>query len=212
MDARSHEAAKNDSYRNADARQRHRHQLLRGRQGAQFQSQAPSCRARHHGLPGLLAPDAHSVCIGTGAHVCRRVDGSGLLLRVLGIDRARRGARPLLLVQRQPVGSRHSPAGHAETAARGARRLRRDRRVDVDGLGKAARAHQGTRHAQLELPGDRADGDDLQRHRRRRVDRARIPEHLRQVEPVGRIHGRQRTSGRGAQAPRPVGRRHGVRP
>ena len=53
------------------------------------------------------------------------------------------------------------------------------------------------RHAQLQLRGDRAHGDDLQHHRRRRVDRARVPEHLRQVEPVGRVHGRQRAAGRG---------------
>ena len=59
----------------------------------------------------------------------------------------------------------------------------------------AARAHQGARDAQLELRGDRADGDDLQHHRRRRIDRARVPEHLRQVEPVGRVHRRQRAAG-----------------
>ena len=55
-------------------------------------------------------------------------------------------------------------------------KLLRDERggyVEVDessthGLGRAARAHQGARHAQLELRGDRADGDDLQHHRRRR--------------------------------------------
>ena len=52
------------------------------------------------------------------------------------------------------------------------------------------------RHAQLQLRGHRADGDDLQHHRRRRVDRARVPEHLREVEPVGRVHRGQRASRR----------------
>ena len=48
--------------------------------------------------------------------------------RVLGVDRARRRARPLRVVQGQPVGPRHPAAGHARAAARRARRLRRDRR------------------------------------------------------------------------------------
>ena len=106
-----------------------------------------------------------------------------------------RGARPLLVVHGQPVGPRHPAAGHAEAPARRARRLRRDRRLVDARLGRAARAHQGTRHAQLQLRGHRADGDDLQHHRRRRVDRARVPEHLREVEPVGRVHRRQRAPG-----------------
>ncbi len=116
------------------------------------------------------------------------------------------------LVQGQPVGPRHPAAGLAQAPARGARRLRRDRRVVVDGLERAARAHQGTRDAQLELRGDRADRDDLQHHRRRRVDRARVPEHLRQVEPVGRVHRRQRAAGAGPEGARPVGRRDGGGP
>ena len=44
------------------------------------------------------------------------------------------------------------------------------------------------------------------------VDRARVPEHLRQVEPVGRIHGRQRAPGRRAEEAEPVGRGDGRRP
>ena len=51
------------------------------------------------------------------AGVRRRVDGSRLLLRLLGVDRARRGTRPLLVVQGQPVGPRHPAAGLAATAA-----------------------------------------------------------------------------------------------
>ena len=114
--------------------------------------------------------------------------------------------------KRQPVGARHPAAGHAEAPARRARRLRRHRRVGDDGLGGAALAHPHPRHAQLELHRDRADGDDLQHHRRRRVDRARVPEHLREVEPLRRVHRRQRAPRRRAQEAQPVGRGDGRRP
>ena len=112
--------------------------------------------------------------LGGGGGVRRRVDGSGLLPRVLGVDRARRGARPLLVVQGQPVGSRHAAAGHAASCCAS----ERGGYVDIDESSTldwdaAARAHRRARHAQLELRRDRADGDDLQHHRRRGVDRAR---------------------------------------
>jgi ribonucleotide reductase alpha subunit len=90
--------------------------------------------------------------------------------------------------------------------------LRRDRRIVRHGLDQPARAHQGARDAQLELRGDRADGDDLQHHRRRRVDRARVPEHLRQVEPLRRVHRRQRAAGARPEGHRPVGRGDGRGP
>ncbi len=200
------EAARDDPHGDAHARQRHRHQLLRGQQGAQLESQAPAGRARRHGVPGLPAPAASAVRLGRVDEVRRRIDGSRLLLRVLGVDRARRGAWPLLLVSRQPVGSRHPSAGHAADAARRARRLRRHRHVVDDGLGRAALAHQDPRHAQLQLRGDRADGDDLEHHRRRRVDRAGVPEHLREVEPLRRVHRHQRASRRRAEEAQSVGR------
>ena len=99
-------------------------------------------------------------------------------------------------------------------------KLLRDERggyVDIDessshGLGRAARAHQRARDAQLELRRHRADRDDLQHHRRGGVDRARVPEHLRQVEPVGRVHRRQRAARARPEGARPVGRRDGRRP
>ena len=81
--------------------------------------------------------------------------------------------------------------------------------MDWDALrARIARA----RHAQLQLRGDRADRDDLQHHRRRRVDRADVPEPLRQVEPVGRVHRRQRVPGARPEEARPVGRGDGRRP
>ena len=111
--ARPHQAAADDPHRDADARQRHRHQLLRRDQGAQLEPEAPSGRPRHHGLPGLPAPHAHALRVGSRDEDRRHDDGGRLLLRVLGVDRARRGARPLFVVQGQPLGPRHPAAGHA---------------------------------------------------------------------------------------------------
>ena len=67
--------------------------------------------------------------------------------------------------------------------------------VDVDverqpGLGRAAHAHRPARHAQQQLRGHRPDGDHLQHHRRRCIDRALLRQPVGQVEPVGRVHGR----------------------
>ncbi len=59
--ARPGQAEEDDPHRDADARQRHRHQLLRGAEGAQFQRAPSPGRAGHHGLPGLPAHDAHAV-------------------------------------------------------------------------------------------------------------------------------------------------------
>ena len=73
-------------------------------------------------------------------------------------------------------------------------------------------AHPRARHAQFELRRHRADGDDLQHHRRRRLDRARVPEPVREVEPVRRVHRRQRPPGRRAEEAQPVGRGDGGRP
>ena len=81
----------------AHARQRHRHQLLRG------QARRATRNLRHRpvglGIMGfqdclhlLRMPYASR----RGGRVRRPLDGSGLLLRLLGLDRAGRGARPLL--------------------------------------------------------------------------------------------------------------------
>ena len=113
---------------------------------------------------------------------------------------------------RLAVGPRHPAAGLAQAAGRGARRLRRGRRSATHGLGRAARAHRGARHAQLELRRDRADRDDLQHHRRVGLDRADVPEPVREVEPVGRVHGGQRVPGARPEDARPVGRGDGRRP
>ncbi|MGF6813243.1 ribonucleotide reductase alpha subunit [Paraburkholderia atlantica] len=144
--------------------------------------------------------------------VRRSLDGSGLLLRVLRVDRACRRARPLLELPRLAVGSRHPPARFGGAARRSARRLCRGRFERVDGLARAALAHRDLRHAQLELRGDRADRDDLEHHRRVGVHRADLSEPVREVEPVGRVHGGQRLPGARPEGARPVGRSDGRRP
>ena len=103
--ARPRKAEGDDQDRDAHAGQRHRHQLLRGGEGAQFQPQAPAGGPGHHGLPGLPASAEDAVRVGRCDGIRRSLDGGGLLLRLLGIDRARRGARPLQLVQGQPRGT-----------------------------------------------------------------------------------------------------------
>ena len=45
-----------------------------------------------------------------------------------------------------------------------------------------------TWHAQFQLPGDRANRNHLQYHRRIRQHRADLPEPLRQVQSIGRVH------------------------
>ncbi len=166
-----------------------------------------------HGLPGLPAPDAHALRGRGGRRVRRPVDGGRLLLRLLGVDRAGPGARPLRQLQGLAVGPRHPAAGLAEAAGRAAwRRLPGGRPVRIDGLGGAAQAHRAVRHAQLQLRGDRADRDHLQHHRRGRVHRTHLPEPLRQIEPLGRVHGRQRLPGARPEGTGPVGRGDGRRP
>ncbi len=81
-----------------------------------------------------------------------------------------------------------------------------DRSADAR-LGRPARTHRRTRHAQFELRGDRAHRHHLQHRRRRCVDRAVLRQPVGQVEPVGRVHRRQRVPGARPEAPGLVGRR-----
>ncbi|SFU22610.1 Ribonucleotide reductase, barrel domain [Mesorhizobium sp. YR577] len=66
-------------------------------------------------------------------------------------------------------------------------------KVDMDPftdarLGEPAQAREEKRHAQFQHYGDRADGDDLQHLRRVAVDRAGLPEPVRQIEHVRRFY------------------------
>ena len=70
--------------------------------------------------------------------------------------------------------------------------LDRSARLDWEPL----RAHQAARHAQLQLPRDRAHRHHRQHRRRVGLDRADLPEPVREVEPVGRVHRGERLPGR----------------
>jgi hypothetical protein len=198
-------------HRDAHARQRHRHQLLRGRQGAQRNLKH---RPVGMGIMGfqdclheLRTPYASDEAV---EFADRSMEAS--LLRLLGLDRTGRRARPLRQLQGQPVGPRHPAARLARHAGRAARRLPRSGPLGHDGLGRAAQPHRELRHAQLQLPRHRADRHHFQHHRRRCQHRADLPEPVRQVEPVGRIHRGERAPGARPEEDGPVGRSHGRRP
>ena len=75
-----------------------------------------------------------------GGGVRRPLDGDGGVRGLLGLDRARRGARPLLLVRGLALGPRHPAAGHARPPRRRARRLRRARPLRRRSTGRACAA------------------------------------------------------------------------
>jgi ribonucleoside-diphosphate reductase alpha chain len=78
------------------------------------------------------------------------VDGSGLLPRLLGVDRAGPRARPLLQLQGLAVGQGHPAAGHAGPAGQGPRRhyveVDRSATLDWDALRKKI-AQDGMRNS-----------------------------------------------------------------
>ena len=125
------------AHRDADARQRHRHQLLRGQEGARLQPAPPPGRPGHHGLPGLPVRAARAV------RVARRRSSSPTA-RWKRSATTPTGPRPssprsaaaTRSYQRLAVGPRHPAAGHARAARRGARRLRRGRPLGDAGLGR----------------------------------------------------------------------------
>ena len=73
--------------------------------------------------------------------------------------------------------------------------LRRGRRQQHYGLGCLARPYWPIRHAQFQLRRDRSDRDDRQYCRRFAMHRTDLPQSVRQIEPVGRVHGSQRVPG-----------------
>ena len=151
--------------------------------------------------------------LGGGDEVRRHVDGSRSAT-------TRTGRRPSSPRSAAAIRRIAAACGTAASCRRTRCKMLRDERggyVEIDESSsmdwaplraRIARA----RHAQLELRSHRADRDDLEHHRRWRVDRARLPEHLREVEPVGRVHRRQRASGPGPEETEPLGRRDGVGP
>ncbi len=93
-----------------------------------------------------------------------------------------------------------------QAAGRGARGIPAARHVGDARLGEPAPARDVNRHAQFQCHGHRADGDHLQHRRRGAVDRAGVPQPLRQGQHVGRLHGREPVPGARPEGARAVGR------
>ena len=100
----------------------------------------------HHGLPGLPVPAAHAVRVEGGGRVRRQLDGSGLLLRLLGVDRTGRRARHATASYAARCGIAASCRRTSlDLLAAAARRLRRNRplgaRMDWDALRARIKQH-----------------------------------------------------------------------
>ena len=181
--------------RDADARQRHRHQFLHDPGGAPLQPAPPPGRPRPDGLPGC-AVRACGIALASrrGRRLRRHAAwrrSPTTRSRPPSISPPSAAATQLRRLAVEPRASCRSirsncwrtPRGDASTST-----------VHDARLGRAARARHDHRHAQLEHDGDRADGDDLQHLRRRRSRSSRLPEPVRQIEHVGRLHGGERRS------------------
>ena len=164
-----------DPHRDAHARQRDRHQLLRGRQGAQFEPASTvrsasaswasrtactccACRTRSQAAVEFADRSMEAICY-----------YAYWASTELAEERGRYS-----IVQGLAVGPRHPAAGHARSCLREERggyvEVDTSSTLDWDALRDA---HQAARHAQLQLHRDRADRDHLQHHRR--VGRASSP-------------------------------------
>ena len=149
-----------------DARQRHQHQLLPHRRGAQLEPAAPPDRPRPDGLPGRAVPARHALRgsatrLSSSATV---IHGADLLQRdPLLIGLAERGPT---LPTRAPSGTGascpstpsscwSSERGQADRGLAGSRSSRLDWTA-------GPRARAPARHAQLEHDGHRAHRDDLE--------------------------------------------------
>ena len=184
-------------------------------EGAQLQPAASPGRPRHHGLPGLPAPDAHRRTPREAAVEFADRSMEAICYYAywasteLAEERGRyRRYRGLAVGPRHPAAATRSTCWPRSAAATSRSTARRP------WTGRALRdAHQAARHAQFQLHGDRADGDHLQHHRRRRLHRADLPEPLRQVatSPASSRSSTSYLVARPEDA-RPVGRGHGRRP
>ena len=195
--ARPREAEEDDLDRDAHARQRDRHQLLRGQEGARLQPAPPPGRPGHHGLPGLRCTSCASRTRREAAveFADRSMEAVCYYAYWASTELAAR-ARPLLELHGLAVGQGHPAARHARparrTSAAATSKSTARPTLDWDALRKQIKA---ARHAQLQLRRHRADRDHLQHHRRVGLDRAQLRQPLREVEPVGRVHRRQRVPG-----------------
>jgi ribonucleoside-diphosphate reductase alpha chain len=160
-----------------------------------LQHPPPPCGSGTDGLPGFAVRDAHLLRLSSGRGVCRPVDGSDLLLRLLGIHRLVQRARPVLQLQGLLVGPRHLAFGHPRSAGPRAWWLCGSGPFVHPGLECLAPENQGRRHAQLQLRGHCPYRHHLQHHRRGRIDRALLWQPLGQVQLVGRVHRHQQLPG-----------------
>ena len=131
-----------------------------------------------------------------------------------GVRGAGRGTRPLPVVSRARCGT----AGSCRIDTLELLRRRARRHASVDGPRRAGwtgtRCGRGrrARHAQLQRAGDRADRDDLEHHRRLAVDRADLPEPVREIEHVAATSPSSTSIWSANSSARPVGRGDGRRP
>jgi len=174
-----------DPHRDADARQRDRHQLLRGGQGAQLELKHRPVGLGIMGFQDCLHMLREPYASSEAIEFADRSMEAVCYYAYWASTELAQEARPLCQLSGLAVGPRNPAAGHGEAAARRARRLCRSRRFGDARMGSVALADQAVRDAQFELRGDRADGDDLQHHRGLGVHRAVVSEHFREVEPVG---------------------------
>ena len=210
LERRAAEAHRDDC--DANARQRHRHQFLHDPGSAPLEPAAPAGRPRPDGIPGRAAGDADRDGFRCGRGLRRHQHGGDLATtrsRPRSISRPSAGAIPRSTARCGARASCRSIRSNCWRMRAAAVAMDRSTTLDWDAL---ARARQIGRHAQFERDGDRADGDDLQHLRRRAVDRARLPEPLRQIQHVRRLHRRERVPGARPQGARAVGRGDGQRP
>jgi hypothetical protein len=172
-------------------------------------------RHRPVGLGIMGFQDACTSCAcptpARGGGVCRPLDGSRLLPRLLGQHRAGRRARPLQQLPRQPVGPRHPAAGHAGPAGPAARRLCRGGPLARWTGTRCAQASPSTACATATAwPSRPRPPSPTSSASTRRSSPASAT--CRSSQPVGRVHRHQRVPGARPQAPGPVGRRDGDGP
>ncbi len=194
-------------HRHAHARQRHRHQFLHDPGGAPLQPAPPPGRTRPDGLPGRAARSAHrhsarEEAVAFADTSMEAISYCAISASVdLAAERGRYASFDGSLWSRGilPIDSLKLLAD-----ARG-EYLRLDTSATLDWQ-CLARARRDRRHAQFQRHGHRADRDDLQHRRRGAVDRAGVPQSLRQGQHVGRLHGREPVPRARPQGARPVGR------
>ena len=151
-----------------------------------------------------------------GARVRRRGDGGDRLLRLRGVERPGRRARALRVVRGLEVGPRAAAARHGRPAGGGARRGRSRCRAAACWTGTPLRAKiaaQGMRNSNVLAIAPTATIANIMGTSPCIEPMYKQP--VREVEPVGRLHGaqpvpRRRPQGGGAVEPRDGGAAQGV--